>query len=125
MKKYCSIISIVLLGSMLLFGCSGKGGEALKAKEPVTVTFWHYYNDAQKNGLDNIVAEYNETIGKEKNITVEAVGLGSIDDITTKVSSVLKNQEAGLEKPNMFLAYRDTLQEIQKESPDAFLDYKE
>ena len=125
MRKILSIVSMALLGTVLLAGCGVKSESARKSDEPVTITFWHYYNDAQKNGLDNIVAEYNETIGKEKNITVEAVGLGSIDDITTKVASVLKNQEAGLEKPNMFLAYRDTLQEIQKESPDSFLNYKE
>lgn len=123
MKKCVSLVTTLLLGMIFFTGCGAEEAAAGLGEKPVTVTFWHYYNDAQKSGLDNIIAEYNATVGKEKNVVVEAVGLGSVDDITTKVASVLKDPSAGLEKPNMFLAYRDMLQEIGMEDSDAFLDY--
>lgn len=123
MKRVLKIASVLLPLAVLLTGCKMEQQTESNTKEPVKITFWHYYNDVQKNGLDEIIAEYNDTEGREKNITVEAVGLGAIDDIVTKVASVLKNQDSGLKKPNMFLAYRDTLQEIQKQSPDALLNY--
>ncbi len=109
---------ILLCLSALLTGCAAAsaGGE-----EPVKVTFWHYYNDAQKEGLEEIVAEYNETVGKEKNVTVETLALGSIEDIVTKVEAGLAGEEG--ERPNMFLAYRDTLQEIRRAAPEALLDF--
>lgn len=123
MRRFWKFAFAGILGSLLLTGC---GAETVKnSEEAVTITFWHYYNDVQKDGLDDIIEEYNADEGRKKNVTVEAVGLGSIDDIVTKVTSVLKNQESGLKMPNMFLAYRDTLQEIQKQSPDMLLDYYE
>lgn len=103
-----------------LMAC-GSAGQTV-SNEPVTITLWHYYNDAQKDGLDEIVSEYNDTAGKEKGITVNAVGLGSVEDITTKVEAVLSGSQDNIEKPNMFLAYRDMLQEImQKETISAEL----
>ncbi|MBO5093981.1 MAG: extracellular solute-binding protein [Lachnospiraceae bacterium] len=99
----------------LVLGLTACGSEGQTvSKEPVTVTLWHYYNDAQKDGLDEIVSEYNNTVGKEKKITVNAVGLGSVEDITTKVDAVLNGSQDNIEKPNMFLAYRDMLQEVMK-----------
>lgn len=100
----------------LVFGLTACGGTGQKTAsgEPVTITLWHYYNDAQKDGLDEIVAEYNDTVGKEKKITVNAVGLGSVEDITTKVDAVLNGSQDNIEKPNMFLAYRDMLQEVMR-----------
>lgn len=114
----------------LAFGLTACGGAEPKtaSAEPVTITLWHYYNDAQKDGLDEIVAEYNGTVGKEKKITVNAVGLGSVEDITMKVDTVLNGSPDNIEKPNMFLAYRDMLQEVMRGENVSFtqlLDFRD
>ena len=116
-------MAVCLTAGLFLTGC-GKAEEPGQAKEPVKITFWHYYNDAQKDALDEIVAEYNDTVGKEKQIIVEAVSLGSIEDITTKVESVVQGAGGEVERPDMFLAYRDMLQEIRAVSEDALLDFR-
>ena len=38
----------------------------------MTIEFWHYYNDAQKQHLDQLVKEYNGTLGLERGVAVEA-----------------------------------------------------
>lgn len=124
MKKQYGSILAGLAVIVWLTGCAASEQTAA-VNEPVTITLWHYYNDAQKDGLDEIVSEYNETAGKEKNITVNAVGLGSVEDITTKVEAVLNGSGDNVECPNMFLAYRDMLQVIQQESPDRLLDFRD
>ena len=121
MLRFCMAVSLIT--GLFLTGC-GKETETEQAAGPVTLTFWHYYNDAQKDALDEIVAEYNDTVGKERQITVEAVSLGSIEDITTKVESVVQGSGGEMERPDMFLAYRDMLQEIRAVSEDALLDFR-
>ena len=121
MLRFCMAVSLIT--GLFLTGC-GKETETEQAAGPVTLTFWHYYNDAQKDALDEIVAEYNDTVGKERQITVEAVSLGSIEDITTKVESVVLGSGGVMERPDMFLAYRDMLQEIRAVSEDALLDFR-
>ena len=38
----------------------------------MTIEFWHYYNDAQKEHLDQLIKEYNGTLGLERGVVVEA-----------------------------------------------------
>lgn len=66
--KRTARVLAVLTGAclvMLLGGC-GK-----KEKEPVTVTLWHVYGGQTESPLNDLIDEFNETVGKDKNIRVE------------------------------------------------------
>ena len=66
--KRAARVLAVLTGAclvMLLGGC-GK-----KEKEPVTVTLWHVYGGQTESPLNDLIDEFNETVGKDKNIRVE------------------------------------------------------
>ena len=51
----------------------------------MNLEIWHYYNGVQKTAFDQMVQEFNETIGLEKGIIVEAFSQGNISDLTEKV----------------------------------------
>lgn len=82
MKKLLTFL-LVLLTSFFLF--------ALGQKEDSSVTHLTWWHSNSGNGLEAteyLVNEFNETIGKEKNIVVEAIFQGKSNDVLTKVKGV-------------------------------------
>ena len=56
---------ILLLSAMVLQGCSGND-HGLDPDKPITLTLWHYYSGSQKQAFDELVYEFNETQGKNR-----------------------------------------------------------
>ena len=44
--------------------------------EPVNLSVWTYYNGDQLESFNKLVETFNDTVGKEKNITVESYSRG-------------------------------------------------
>ncbi len=52
-----------------------------------TVTIWHSAQGSNTAAFDQIVDQFNQTIGKEKGIVVEAIYQGKANDVLTKVNA--------------------------------------
>lgn len=110
-RKKAVLMAVICAASVsVVLGACSKSEPA----DPVAVTeddtnlvFWHYYNDAQKKYLDQLIEEYNETEGAKEHITVEAYSQGSIGDLTNKIDLALNGSTNNVEMANMSLAYRD------------------
>ncbi len=76
---------------------------------PVTVVIWHYYNGVQKQLFDQLVAQFNTTIGESSGIVVEAVNQGSINELAQKTLDSLSHKVGALDSPDVFAAYADTV----------------
>ncbi|MEG1895322.1 MAG: extracellular solute-binding protein, partial [Oscillospiraceae bacterium] len=102
-------IIAVLLSFTIVFSLTGcSKGEVLDSKNPVTITVWHYYNGSQQQAFDNMVEEFNQTLGKEKGIIVASYSQGDVNGLAEKVTaSVSKDVGAG-DMPDIFSAYADT-----------------
>ncbi len=101
MKKKRVVYLILLVLIIGLVGCSS-------SDEEVTLTIWHYYNGPQKLALDEYVQEFNETVGLEENIYVEAYSKGDINQLE---EMIIKSVEDGLDEsefPDMLTAYSET-----------------
>ena len=86
MKKFGRGILLVAGGmTVLLSGC---GMASKKQEAPVMVTVWNYYNGAQKEKFDGLVQQFNDTVGQEENIIVEAVSKGAIDELVQNVKDL-------------------------------------
>ncbi len=84
MKKRGRIALAVCLGSISVLGVCGCG-EKEAPKEPVSISVWNYYNGAQLDAFNEQVDLFNETVGKEKGITVTGYSQGSVSDLQTNV----------------------------------------
>ena len=84
--KFIPLLLIVLFALPFFSGCAG-GTQTpkLDPSNPVSLELWHYYNGPQKVAFDEMVAEFNDTVGLEKGIIVEAFNQGSTNDLLTKV----------------------------------------
>lgn len=83
-----------------------------KPKAPISLTVWHYYSSAQQRVLLDLIAEFNETVGTENNIVVEACNKGSLNDIRNAVTQSSEQYVGSDNLPNIFSAYADTAYEF-------------
>ena len=91
-----------------LAGCraSQSGGPA--DVEPVQLTVWTYYNGDQLESFNKLVEDFNATVGKEQNITVENCSQGDVNDLEAQVMAAAQGKVGAEEMPNIFMAYADT-----------------
>lgn len=87
----CSKCLSVIAAMCLSFtGCGKQSSQ--DAKKPVTIEVWTYYNGDQLMAFENLVEEFNETVGKEEGIAVKSSSQGSVNDLETNVLAALKGK---------------------------------
>lgn len=89
------IVPVLLLAGSLLFAGGAKEETTTEGGEgngPVTIVWWHSNSGTAQQATDDLVNSFNETVGKEKGITVEAVYQGSASDVYTKARALWQNE---------------------------------
>lgn len=122
MKKCALKKAVCLLCclGLIMTGCTKD--RLLNPKKPVALEIWHYYNGPQKIAFDELLKEFNETVGQEKGITVEGFNQGSVEELVDKVIEAAEKKVGAAEVPNMFAAYADTAVKIDEMGLVASLD---
>lgn len=105
-KRKMTTFGLIMVMCFLAAGCGEKS--PLSAKDPVTIEVWTYYNGDQLTAFDNLIEEFNETVGKEKGIVVSSSSQGSVNDLETNVLAAIKGEVGASKMPNIFMAYADT-----------------
>lgn len=100
-------------------GCGASGGNQGKVKldpnNPVSITVWHYYNGTQQTTFDDLVEEFNATVGKKQGIYVKGYSYGSVSDLEQAVHSSLDGEVGADELPDIFSSYADTAYAVEQE----------
>ncbi|HHY71113.1 MAG TPA: extracellular solute-binding protein, partial [Thermoanaerobacterales bacterium] len=116
-KKYQQVVNLLIYFIIFIFiftGCSPVENNGLDSKNPISIEIWHYYNGPQKVAFDEMVMEFNETVGLEKGIIVEAFSQGNVNDLKRKVMDSVNKKIGAEPMPDMFAAYADTAYHIDK-----------
>lgn len=112
MKKFAILLCFVLLMSCFS-GCSQS--KSLGPENPVTLTMWHVYGSQTKSPLNDVINEFNRTVGKEKGITINVESVTSSSAID-KALAASANGEPGAERmPDLFTAYPRVVEFIGKD----------
>jgi len=114
MKKRIALLLCAALAATVLTGCGGGSVPKLDPKSPVSLEIWHYYNGPQKDAFDALVAEFNETVGQEQGIVVEAFSQGNVNELASKVLDAAEEKVGASGIPDIFAAYADTARQIDK-----------
>ncbi|WP_418429387.1 extracellular solute-binding protein, partial [Blautia sp.] len=86
----------------------------LNPDKPLSITIWHYYNGAQQVAFDELVNEFNETVGKEKGIFVKGYSQGNVNELEDAVMASMNEEVGSEEMPNIFSAYADAAYTVDK-----------
>ena len=94
---------------LLLCAAVALGGTACgRSKLPTTITILTYYNGDQLECFNQLVEQFNSTVGKEKNIRVESSSQGSVNDLETSVLAAAEGKVGAEKLPNIVSSYADT-----------------
>lgn len=83
----------------MLGGCGKKEknyDSLLSKDDPTTITIWHYYNGVQLISFDEAVEEFNNTVGLDKGIIVEAYSKNSVSELADSVVASVKKDSGTL-----------------------------
>lgn len=129
MKKNVLLSLTALFLSMALTACGTQDTGAssdnipkLDPSEPVVLEVWHYYNGPQKSAFDELVANFNETVGLEQGIVVEGYSQGNVTDLINNVIDAANKTVGAGEVPDIFAAYADTAYAVDQLGLVADLD---
>lgn len=107
MKKSIFFL-IILIVSTGLFSCSlSSEDDLLNPDKPITVTVWHYYNGTTKASFDELVNAFNDTVGMEKGIVIDAQSQGDVNQLAEAVFDAANESIGAMPMPNIFASYPD------------------
>lgn len=123
MKRFRVMAGAILAAGMLclLTGCAGKK-QVLNPEAPSVITLWHAYNAFAKAAFDQKIDDFNDTVGKEKGIIVEAYGYGNSDELNRALYDSASHLIGSEPLPNLFIAYPDSAYRLEKIAPLVELD---
>lgn len=105
MRYMKPFISVALIFTILMFcvGCRQT------SEEPVTVTLWHVYGAQTDSPLNNLIDEFNHTVGKQQNIYVKVTSVTNNKTIHEGVLAAAFDDPGAPELPDMFVSYPKTV----------------
>ena len=89
MKRY--LIVAMLLASMTAFAAGGR--EQKNTNEVTNITWWHSNSGILGEATADLVDTFNNTVGKEKRIHVDAVYQGKASDVLTKAKAIWQGND--------------------------------
>lgn len=109
---------LALTGLMMLTGCGGNGGK----KEPVTLTVWHVYGGQTDSPLNDLIEEFNETIGVKEGIKLQVTVVSNTNNIHDAVLRAANHEPGTTGLPDMFISYPKTV--LAMPDSDILVDYR-
>lgn len=115
--KYSAVCLILLAFSLLLAAC----GE--KHDAPVTVSLWHVYGAQTDSPLNDLIDEFNATVGVEENIRVEVTSVTNNKTIHEGILAAAFDDPGAPELPDMFVSYPKTV--LAMPDDGVLVDYRD
>ncbi len=100
-KALCCLIILMLL-SLTLSSCDYEKRDT----SPAVINIWTYYRGGQKKFFEAEIDEFNNTIGKEKNIIVKHKAFVSVDDINDNLIRSSQGDAGSHPMPDAFITYK-------------------
>ena len=113
-----NLLPVLLCFAVVLTGCGTK-----ISKEPVTVTIWHVYGGQAESPLNDMIQEFNETVGREQNIQVQVGSVTNTNTIHENVLSSAYGDPGAEDLPDMFVSYPKTVLAMPDSS--VLVDYRD
>lgn len=111
------------LMAILLLCCTGCSGSINKEGAPTTITVWHVYGGQTDSPLNDLIEEFNQTVGKERQINVQVTSVSNTNTIHELVLAAANKEPGASELPDLFISYPKTVTALQDDS--ILVDYRD
>lgn len=107
MKKNISVfVILVLILLPISAGCDNSA--KVNSKNPITLTLWHNYGGQLKETMDNMVDEFNDTVGAEKGIIINVTSISGSATLHEKLSMAANGDPGAPPLPDITTTYPKT-----------------
>lgn len=117
-RRYLYRICMGMFLSICLAGC-GKSGK----KEPVTLTVWHVYGGQTDSPLNDLIEEFNDTVGVEEGIKLQVTVVSNTNNIHDAVLRAANDEPGASGLPDLFISYPKTV--LAMPDPEILVDYRD
>lgn len=111
-KKVCCLAILALIIPCLVTGC--KNSDSLDPKNPVTLTLWHTYVEQMKAGMEELVDEFNSTVGAQKGIVISTTSVANASVLNEKLIMAANGDPGSPEFPDLAVIYPNVAVELAK-----------
>lgn len=115
-------IAALLLSALILScftGCSGTP----KEETPTTITVWHVYGGQTDSPLNDLIEQFNQTVGKERQINVQVTSVSNTNTIHELVLAAANGEPGASELPDLFVSYPKTVMALPDDG--ILVDYRD
>ncbi|MEA4845631.1 MAG: extracellular solute-binding protein [Clostridiaceae bacterium] len=106
MKAWIICMMLTLLILLSSTGCSTK--TVLDPQKPVTLTMWHNYGGQMKNLMDEMIDEFNRTVGADQGIIINVTSISGSSALHDKLISAAYGDPGAPEFPDLAVVYPKT-----------------
>ena len=116
MKKRLSSLLYIFcaVSTLLMTGCGKGDSHGLSPQSPTSIKVWHYYNGTLAAAFDELVSEFNNTIGRENGIVVYSESMSTVAALEGALWDSANEKVGAPDMPNIFQCYRDTATALDK-----------
>lgn len=107
----------------LLFLCTGCSSTKKKEETPTAITVWHVYGGQADSPLNDLIDEFNQTVGKEQQINVQVTSVSNTNTIHDLVLAAANGEPGAPELPDLFISYPKTVMALPDDS--ILVDYRD
>ena len=115
-------MTALLLAVMALLCCAGCSASQ-KEEMPTTITVWHVYGGQADSPLNDLIEQFNQTVGKEQKINVQVTSVSNTNTIHELVLSAANEEPGTSELPDLFISYPKTVMALPDDS--ILVDYRD
>lgn len=105
-KQHASFTALVMIFILFLTGCGNT--VHINADKPVTLTLWHNYGGQLKDTMDEMVDEFNETVGAEQGIIINVTSISGSAALHDKLTMAANGDPGAPTLPDITTAYPKT-----------------
>ena len=101
-KKTASLFITLILICAIVVGCTDG---LLNPEKPIRIVFWHTYGQQMEVNVNELVHEFNETVGKERGIIIEIGFVADASEIHEQLIATANNERGARAFPDIAVIY--------------------
>ena len=117
MKKHRYLFFLFAALALLCTGCKSQ------SDTPITLSVWHVYGGQTDSPLNDLIDQFNQTVGAEEGIRIQVTSVSNTNTIHEAVLASANSQPGASELPDLFISYPKTVLAMPDSS--VLVDYRD
>jgi multiple sugar transport system substrate-binding protein len=103
MKQKLAAGALFLAFAFLAAGCGP--GDGLSPGNPVTLTMWHNYGGVLQETMDNLIDEFNVSLGRERGAVISVTSISAARELNEQLAKIAAGDPGAPRMPDLAVMY--------------------